>query len=110
MSKGKITRIIGPVVFAEGLRGAKKNHIVLVGEKELLGEIVQIKENTTIIQVYEETSSLSINEPVIDLKRPLTVRLGPGLLGGIFDGIQRPLDRIKANFLETGKGNSLDRP
>ena len=110
MSKGKITRIIGPVIFAEGLRGAKKNHIVLVGEKELLGEIVQIKENTTIIQVYEETSSLSINEPIIDLKRPLTVRLGPGLLGGIFDGIQRPLERIKANFLETGvKETALPR-
>ncbi len=102
MNRGQITRIIGPVVFAEGLRGAKKNHIVLVGEKELLGEIVQIKEGTKIIQVYEETSSLSINEPVIDLKHPLTVRLGPGLLSGIFDGIQRPLERIKANFIETG--------
>ncbi len=102
MSKGQITRIIGPVIFAKGLRGAKKNHIVLVGEKKLLGEIVQIKEGTTIIQVYEETSSLSINEPVIDLKHPLTVRLGPGLLSGIFDGIQRPLERIMANFLEPG--------
>ncbi|MFQ6125287.1 MAG: V-type ATP synthase subunit A [Candidatus Heimdallarchaeota archaeon] len=102
MSIGRITRIIGPVVFAEGLRGGKKNHLVLVGEKELLGEIVQIKGGTIIIQVYEETSSLSINEPVIDLKHPLTVRLGPGLLSGVFDGIQRPLERIKANALEPG--------
>ncbi|MHA1971369.1 MAG: V-type ATP synthase subunit A [Candidatus Hodarchaeales archaeon] len=101
-NKGLITHISGPVIFAKGLKGPQKNHIVKVGKEELLGEIVQIKDDIAIIQVYEDTSGLGIKEPVIDLKKPLTITLGPGLLGNVFDGVQRPLELIEEDFIPKG--------
>ncbi|MHA1213777.1 MAG: V-type ATP synthase subunit A [Candidatus Hodarchaeales archaeon] len=102
MIKGVITHISGPVIFAKGLIGPQKNHIVKVGKEELLGEIVQIKNDIAIIQVYEDTSGLGIKEPVVDLKKPLTITLGPGLLSNVFDGVQRPLELIEEDFIPRG--------
>jgi V/A-type H+-transporting ATPase subunit A len=102
VEKGKITHISGPVIHTKGLVCAQKNNIVKVGHEELLGEIVQIRGNTSIIQVYEDTSGLGIHEPVVDLKKPLTIALGPGLLGTVYDGVQRPLELIKENFIHRG--------
>lgn len=91
MIEGKITRISGPIVFAEGLDGCGLYDVVDVGEKKLIGEIIrQNKENATI-QVYEEDTGMHIGEKVVCQQRPLSLRLGPGLVGTIYDGIQRPL-------------------
>ncbi len=105
---GRIIRVIGPVVHAEGLKRSKKNSIVYVGEDKLIGEIVQIQGNKTIIQVYEKTSGLGIGEPIQDLNRPLSLKLGPGLLGNIIDGVQRQLKGSGYLFIEKGmSGNPL---
>ena len=101
-SIGRITRISGPVIYAKGLIGPQKNHVVSIGNEELLGEIVQIRGETAVIQVYEDTSGVGIDEPIIDLKRPLTISLGPGLISTVFDGIQRPLDLIEKSFIPRG--------
>jgi V/A-type H+-transporting ATPase subunit A len=100
---GTIKRIAGPVVFVNGLENPKKNHIVEVGEERLLGEIIQLRGDTSIIQVYEETSGLGINEPVFTLGRPLTVQLGPGIMSTVYDGIQRPLELLKGSFIGRGE-------
>jgi V/A-type H+-transporting ATPase subunit A len=100
---GIIKRIAGPVVFVYGLENPKKNYIVEVGEEKLLGEVIQIRGDTTVIQVYEETSGLGIKEPVYTLDRPLTVKLGPGIISTVFDGIQRPLDLLKGSFIGRGE-------
>ncbi len=106
---GIIKRIAGPVVFVYGLENPKKNYLVEVGEQRLLGEIIQIRGDTSIIQVYEETSGLGIKEPVYAINRPLTVRLGPGVMSTVYDGIQRPLDLLKGSFIGRGeKTNPLD--
>lgn len=105
---GKITRIIGPVVHATGLDGAKKNSVVYVGEDNLIGEIVQIQGTKAIIQVYEKTSGLGIGEPIQNLNRPLSLKLGPGLLENIIDGVQRQLKDSGYFFIEKGmSGNPL---
>ena len=89
------------------------NNIVFIGTNELVGEIVKIEGENAIIQVYEDTSGLRIGEKAVDSNEPLSVELGPGLIGSIFDGIQRPLDKILAKegtFISSGvKVNSLDR-
>jgi V/A-type H+-transporting ATPase subunit A len=103
---GVIKRIAGPVVFVYGLDDPKKNHIVEVGEEKLLGEIIQLHGDTSVIQVYEETSGIGINEPVYLLGRPLTVRLGPGIMSTVYDGIQRPLDLLKGSFIGRGEKTS----
>jgi V/A-type H+-transporting ATPase subunit A len=106
---GTIKRIAGPVVFVYGLENPKKNHIVEVGEERLLGEIIQLRGDTSVIQVYEETSGLGIKEPVYTLGRPLAVRLGPGIMSTVYDGIQRPLDLLEGSFIGRGeKTNPLD--
>lgn len=91
--KGTITKISGPVVYAK-LKGAL-NDVVSVGKMGLLGEIIEIRGDTCVIQVYEDTQGLEPNEPVTNTKMPLSVELGPGILGGVFDGTQRPLNEIK---------------
>ncbi|MCR4939597.1 MAG: V-type ATP synthase subunit A [Treponemataceae bacterium] len=88
---GKITRISGPIVYAEGLESCGLYDVVDVGEKKLIGEIIRQKEGLATIQVYEDDTGMHIGEPVVCHKRPLSVRLGPGLVGTIYDGIQRPL-------------------
>ncbi|MDI6760586.1 MAG: V-type ATP synthase subunit A [Candidatus Brocadiaceae bacterium] len=95
MIRGKIIKISGPAVIAGGMTGAKMNDIVRVGNLGLIGEIIRLDRDTAFIQVYEDTSGLFVGEPVESTAEPLVVELGPGLLGGIFDGIQRPLDEIE---------------
>lgn len=87
---GKLQRIAGPVAVATGL-DARMYDVVLVGEQELLGEIIQIREERAVIQVYEDTAGLKPGDPVKNTGEPLSVELGPGLLGNIYDGVQRPL-------------------
>ncbi|HDO19406.1 MAG TPA: ATP synthase subunit A [Thermoplasmatales archaeon] len=95
MKEGKIVKISGPVVEAKGMRGARMYDVVRVGDENLIGEIIRLNEDVATIQVYEETSGLKPGEKVISTGAPLSVELGPGLLTSIYDGIQRPLERIK---------------
>lgn len=88
---GTITRIAGPVVGAVGLEDARLFDVVQVGQKGLIGEVIRLAGDLTTIQVYEDTSGLRVGEPVLNTGAPLVVELGPGLLGGVFDGLQRPL-------------------
>ncbi len=102
---GYIYRISGPVVTARGLEGAKMNDVVKVGKSNLVGEIIKLNGDDAIIQVYEDTSGIRPGEPVEDTGRQLSVTLAPGLMGGIYDGIQRPLDKIMAasgDFISRG--------
>lgn len=94
---GCITGIAGPTVTSN-ISGLKLCDLVLVGEAELTGEVVRLEEDRTVIQVYEDTRGLSIGEPVRGTGLPLTVRLGPGLLSGMYDGLQRPLERLRDTF------------
>ncbi|MCQ8894515.1 MAG: V-type ATP synthase subunit A [Methanolinea sp.] len=88
---GRIIRVTGPVVQADGMSGARMFEIVHVGEESLIGEIIALERDLATIQVYEETSGIVPGEPVRGTGRSLSVALGPGLLGKIFDGIERPL-------------------
>lgn len=94
MSKGSILKVSGPLVIAEGMRDANLYDVVRVSSHRLIGEIIEMHEDRASIQVYEETSGLRTGEPVESMGIPLSVELGPGLIGSIFDGIQRPLDEI----------------
>jgi V/A-type H+-transporting ATPase subunit A len=109
---GIIFRISGPVVIAEGLTNAKMYDVVKVGNQGLVGEIIKLDLGMAIIQVYEDTTGLRPGEPVENTGSQLSVVLGPGLLGSIFDGIQRPLDKIKVvsgDFIAKGVNvESLD--
>jgi V/A-type H+-transporting ATPase subunit A len=91
---GKITGISGPTVSVDA-KGLKLYERVFVGNEKLTGEVVKIGQDRTIIQVYEDTRGLGAGEPVQGTGKPLTVRLGPGLLSSMFDGLQRPLQRLK---------------
>lgn len=91
MSKGTIKKVAGPLVVAEGMRDANMFDVVRVSDQRLIGEIIEIHGDQASIQVYEETSGLGPGEPVESTGAPLSVELGPGLIGSIFDGIQRPL-------------------
>jgi V/A-type H+/Na+-transporting ATPase subunit A len=88
--EGKLLRIAGPVVVATGIR-ARMYDLVKVGKEGLMGEVIQIEKDTSTIQVYEDTSGLTPGEKVENTGLPLSVKLGPGLLTSIYDGIQRPL-------------------
>ncbi len=92
---GKISRISGPVVIAEDLEDIKMYDVVRVGDIGLIGEVIKIEGNRSTIQVYEDTSGIKPGEKVVNENHPLSVTLGPGLLGSIYDGIQRPLDVIR---------------
>ncbi len=96
---GMIDMIAGPVVKAIGMRGSKMYDVVLVGDEKLIGEIIELEEDTATIQVYEETAGIVPGEPVEKTGEPLSVELGPGLMRMIYDGIQRPLEDI---MKETG--------
>ncbi len=102
--KGEIYRISGPVVTALGIN-ARMYDVVKVGDEGLMGEVIGIEREKTIIQVYEDTSGVKPGEPVIDTGMPLSVELGPGLLESIYDGIQRPLPVLKekmGDFIHRG--------
>lgn len=92
---GEIIKVAGPVVAAKGLRGARMYEVARVGEEGLIGEIIRLQEDIGVIQVYEETSGLKPGDPVYATGRPLSVELGPGIIGQIYDGIQRPLPEIR---------------
>ncbi len=113
MSRGTIKKVAGPLVIAEGMRDASMFDVVRVSEQRLIGEIIEIHGDEASIQVYEETSGLGPGEPVESTGAPLSVELGPGLIGSIFDGIQRPLEeimKVSGNNLQRGvEVPSLDR-
>ncbi len=103
-TEGKIIKIAGPLVVAENIPKARMYDVVRVGKERLIGEILEIRGNKASIQVYEETGGLKPGEPVESTNQPLSVELGPGILGNIYDGIQRPLDLIK-----TSEGDFISR-
>ena len=88
--KGVLFRIAGPVVVAKGIK-PRMYDVCRVGNEKLIGEVIQIEGEKTVIQVYEDTSGIKPGEPVVNTGEPLKVELGPGMLGSIYDGIQRPL-------------------
>jgi V/A-type H+/Na+-transporting ATPase subunit A len=92
---GRLTRIAGPVVAADGMRGAHVGDVALVGEARLIAEIIRLERDRATLQVYEDTIGLRVGEPVISTGEPLMAELGPGLLSGIFDGLERPLPEIQ---------------
>ncbi len=94
MSKGTIKKVAGPLVIAEGMRDANMFDVVRVSNERLIGEIIEMHGDRASIQVYEETQGLGPGEPVESTNAPLSVELGPGLVGSIYDGIQRPLNKI----------------
>jgi len=96
---GKISRVAGPVVVAKNVRGAQMYELVMVGEMGLMGEIIKVEGDKATIQVYEETTGIKPGEKIYCTGSPLSAELGPGLIGEIFDGVQRPLTTIE---LKTG--------
>lgn len=105
MSKGTIKKVAGPLVIAKGMRDANMYDVVRVSEKRLTGEIIEMHGDEASIQVYEETSGLAPGAPVESTGAPMSVELGPGLIGSIYDGIQRPLDdimKLSGNNLQRG--------
>ena len=114
MSKGVIKKIAGPLVVAKGMRDANMRDVVYVSDKHLMGEIIEIHGDEASVQVYEETSGLKPGEPVESTGVPMSVELGPGIISSIYDGIQRPLEKIRemtdSNLLQRGISvPSLDR-
>ncbi|MEE3419742.1 MAG: V-type ATP synthase subunit A [Lachnospiraceae bacterium] len=91
---GEIVKVAGPLVVAKNMRDANMFDVVRVSEERLIGEIIEMHGDQASIQVYEETQGLGPGEPVYDTGAPLSVELGPGLIGSIYDGIQRPLSEI----------------
>ena len=104
-AEGKIIKIAGPVITADGMRGTQMYEMVKVGDDKLIGEIIELEGDTATIQVYEETAGMKPGEVVESTGGPLSVELGPGIIGSIFDGIQRPLETIKlsvGDYIERG--------
>lgn len=93
-NQGKIVKVSGPLVVASGMKSAQVYDVVLVGDKHIIGEIIELRDDLASIQVYEETAGVGPGEPVFLTKEPLSVELGPGLIESIYDGIQRPLTNI----------------
>ncbi|MEJ2725071.1 MAG: V-type ATP synthase subunit A, partial [Deltaproteobacteria bacterium] len=111
--QGTVKKITGPAVIAKGMLGARMYDIVKVGEEGLVGEIIRLEGETAFVQVYEDTSGLLVGQPVVSTGMPLAVELGPGLLKSVYDGIQRPLDKIRektGDFISRGaEVAALDR-
>ncbi len=91
---GKIVKVAGPLIVAEGLKNCKMFDVVRVSDKNLIGEIIELRGDKASIQVYEETGGLGTGEDVVSTNEPLSVELGPGIIEGIYDGIQRPLNKL----------------
>jgi V/A-type H+-transporting ATPase subunit A len=105
MITGTIMRISGPVIIARGMKGSKMYDVVKVGTEALRGEIIRLEGEEAVIQVYEDTTGLTIGEPVVNTEQPLSVELGPGLLSSIYDGVQRPLPvlrELSGDFIARG--------
>ena len=92
--EGRIVKVAGHVVVAEGMTGARMYDVGRVGKLNLIGEIVELNGDLASIQVYEETGGVGPGEQVIDTEAQLSVELGPGLIESIYDGIQRPLNSL----------------
>ena len=111
--QGTIRKITGPAVIAKGMLGARMYDIVKVGGEGLAGEIIRLEGDTAFVQVYENTYGLVVGQPVVSTGMPLAVELGPGLLNSVYDGIQRPLEKIRektGNFITRGvEAQALDR-
>lgn len=103
--QGRIVKVSGPLVIAENMTGTKMFDVVYVSENRLMGEIIELNGDLAYIQVYEETGGVGVGEPVYPTGEPLSVELGPGLIESIYDGVQRPLDKIyekAGNFITRG--------
>jgi V/A-type H+-transporting ATPase subunit A len=113
MEQGRILKVAGPLVVAEGLGSARMFDLVRVGADGLMGEIIEMRRDRASIQVYEETEGLGPGDPVQGTGAPLSVELGPGMLEAVYDGVQRPLDALEAvagSFLKRGiTAPGLDR-
>lgn len=113
MKVGKIVKVSGPLVVAEGMEDANVYDVVRVANSKLIGEIIEMRDDKASIQVYEETAGIGPEEPVESTGEPLSVELGPGLIENMFDGIQRPLEKLReeaGDFLTKGVSvASLDR-
>ncbi|WP_299031742.1 V-type ATP synthase subunit A [uncultured Anaerococcus sp.] len=113
MNIGKITKVSGPLIEAEGLSDANIYDVVEVSKDKLIGEIIEMRGDVASIQVYEETTGIGPGDEVKTTGRPLSVELGPGMLERMYDGIQRPLEKLEdlaGNFLEKGvTAPALDR-
>src|SRR5664280_1250520 len=113
MITGNIIKIAGPVIVGNGMKGTQMYEMVKVGNDKLIGEIIELEGDTATIQVYEETAGMKPGEPIESTGGPLSVELGPGIIGSIFDGIQRPLEKIKfltGDYLQRGVSvPSLDK-
>ena len=110
---GKTVKVSGPLIVAEGMADCRMYDVVRVSEKGLVGEIIELRGDTASIQVYEETSGLGVGEEVVSTGEPLSAELAPGLIAGIFDGIQRPLTTLYFQYgdrISRGVSvNNLDR-
>jgi V/A-type H+-transporting ATPase subunit A len=110
---GEVIKVSGPLVVARNLAGANMYELVRVGVPRLYGEVIEIRGQQVSIQVYEETEGIKPGEPVVRMKMPLSVELGPGLIGSIYDGVQRPLDQLRLKFgdfvIRGAENPALDR-
>lgn len=113
MVEGRIIKVSGPLVIAEGMREANMFDVVHVGEQKLIGEIIEMHGDRASIQVYEETAGLGRGDLVVSTGAPLSVELGPGLITNIYDGIQRPLEKLRevagSNIVRGLQEPALDR-
>ncbi|HPO31188.1 MAG TPA: V-type ATP synthase subunit A, partial [Candidatus Hydrogenedentes bacterium] len=92
--RGEVVKVSGPLVQARGLAGVRMYEMVRVGDARLFGEVIEIRGEVVSIQVYEETEGIGPGQPVFRTGQPLSVELGPGLIRSIYDGVQRPLDKL----------------
>jgi V/A-type H+-transporting ATPase subunit A len=113
MSAGTLTRVVGALAEATGLAHIALNELVRIGDRQLLGEVLRVTGDVATVQVFEDTTGLRVGEPVLPLGLPLTIELGPGLLGSVIDGIGRPLARLAdltGDFIRAGATTAtLDR-
>jgi V/A-type H+-transporting ATPase subunit A len=113
LEQGRIVKVAGPLVVAEGLARSRMYDLVRVGDEGLMGEIIEMRADRASIQVYEETEGLGPGDVVVSTGAPLSVELGPGMMGAVYDGVQRPLDALQAQsgaFLARGvSAPGLDR-
>ena len=110
---GKSVKVSGPLIIAEGMRNANMFDVVRVGKQRLIGEIIEMHGDRASIQVYEETAGIGRGDDVVSTGAPLSVELGPGLIKNIYDGIQRPLEKLRllagANLIRGVEAPALDR-
>ena len=102
---GFVLKVAGPLCVATKMSGAAMYELVRVGSEGLVGEIIKLEGDTASIQCYEDTSGLTVGDPVLRTRAPLSVTLGPGIMNNIFDGIQRPLEAVRE---EAGTGWSFE--